>query len=119
MEIYEISSRQNINSIIDSLYTDKERFYIFLSLVCKHVITRMRWRKEKSVNSYYEFITESDEAFAIIILDNNYYKYRDMVRFGMGEKNQWESPKYTATHKDKMGSRRWSMKAKTKFFYLT
>ena len=42
MEIYEISSRQNITSIIDSLYTDKERFYLFLSLVCKHVITRMR-----------------------------------------------------------------------------
>ena len=55
VEIYDISSRQNINSIIDSLYTDNERFYLFLSLVCKHVITRMRWRREKSVNSYYEF----------------------------------------------------------------
>ena len=119
MEIYEISSRQHINSIIDSLYTDKERFYLFLSLVCKHVITRMRWRREKVVNPYYEFITESDEAFALIILDNNYYKYRDMVRLGMGNKDQWESSKYTTTHKNKLGSRRWCTKAKSKFFYLT
>lgn len=119
VEIYDISSRQNINSIIDSLYTDNERFYLFLSLVCKHVITRMRWRREKSVNSYYEFITESDEAFALMILDNNFHRYKGMVNFGLANKDRWDSAKYTTPNKNKMVSRRWCSKAKMKFFYLT
>ena len=120
IEIYEISSRQNIDSIIDSLYTDKERFYLFLSLVCKHVITRMRWKREKGVNSYYEFITESDEAFALMILDNNFQKYRGMVDFGSAHKDRWDTPKYTTIHyKNKMVSRRWCSKAKKRFFCLT
>ena len=74
------------------MYEDSERFYVFLlCLICKHVISR----------SYCDFITESDEAFALLILDNNAMRYGDIIKLGNSEKNLWVKPKYTRIGSDR------------------
>ena len=37
-------------NMLTNLYEDKERFYKFLILVCKHIVTKKKWRRKKCKN---------------------------------------------------------------------
>ena len=109
-----------IPTIIEELYKDSERFFVFLSLVCKHVITKSKWKKYKESIPYYEFVTESDEAFAILIMDNNLIRYKDMINLGECKRDCWSQPKYTRMGSDRRTvGRGWSSEGKLKYFELT
>ena len=46
-------------------------------------------------------MTESDEAFALVILDNNATKYGDMIKLGNSKKGLWAKLEYTRIGSDR------------------
>ena len=116
--IAKLDYKNEIKTIIRRLYEDKERFYAFLVLVCKNVIRKRKWKKKKDQQHYYEFVTESDEAFAILLLDNNAEKYKSMNQHG-DNRHSWQQPKYSrkcAT--GKFNGKGWSFVAMAKYFKI-
>ena len=110
--------KDEIGTLLKKLYEDKERFYTFLMIICKHVVRKRKWKKKKDHEHYYEFITESDEAFAILLLDNNAEKYNSMNQYG-GYKQSWKPPKYSRCNvRGETNGKGWSYQAQIKYFKL-
>ena len=105
------------DDIVKQLYESNERFYQFVMLVCKHVITKTKWKNSKMGSYYFEFISESDEAFALLMMDNNADRLIDMVELGKERYVDWRRTKYTPTGKGCVG-RGWSLVGKKKFYSL-
>ena len=109
---------ENVEDLLTKLYEDKERFYTFLILVCKHIVTKKKWRRKKIQQHYYEFITESDEAFGILLMDNNAEKYKSINKY-RSHKQLWDRPKYSRCGKRTSPvGKGWSCEAKMKYFKL-
>ena len=63
-------------------------------------------------------MTESDEAFGIILLDNNAEKYESMIQYG-NIKQKWKMPKYSRRNMTgKCNGKGWSYVAINKYFKL-
>ena len=69
--------------------------YYFLKHCVINVITRHKWKDNCARNDYYKFIHPSDEGFALLVLDNNAERYRDMLNHPNKDKKLYAQPKYT------------------------
>ena len=121
VEISRYNCDTDIDKMMEELYKDNDRFYTFLILVCKHVVFKNKWRKNKINKHYYEFITESDESYAILMLDNTAERYQSMNIYGTNKNNKylWSRTRYSRMGKIKgeLG-KGWSVQAKNKYFKI-
>ncbi len=116
---------------IEDLYHDELACYTqFLENAVAMVVGQKNWKKNVCEKKYYEFVTVSDEAFALLVLDNNCLRYFDMLhndpidaedkrKMTMKEvKKKWIRPRYTImSGSNNGGSKGWTMEGKKKYQY--
>ena len=109
------------NACIEELYSNEEIFYFFLFVVVKHVIGKMKWKRMKTEENYYDFITPSDEAFALLIIDNCADRFESMITLGPNvSRNQWKATKYTPSGGEGSvgGGRCWKQEGISKYYAM-
>ena len=106
------------NSDAKSILVNKELHYYFLKHCVVNVITRKKWKENCARNDYYNYITPSDEGFALVVIDNNIERYRQMQLNTDPDFKDFEQPKYTTvTNKGAANNvgKGWNDKGKIEF----
>ena len=84
---------------IEDLFNDKSLYYYFLKKCVINVITRSKW-KENCTNYDFDWnVHPTDESFALLVIDNNLDRYRDMVQRPDVSKHLLIPPKYKTVTK--------------------
>ena len=104
---------KNIEKIHDK--QDNDLLYFFYSECVSRVVGKRKWNKYSQVRKMGNFVTTSDEAFAMIILENNLPKWMDELRHN-GRLARNEKRKSLYTQEDK--SKGWSNKGQKRFIEL-
>ena len=60
---------------MDKIYSREDLFHMFLRLVVKNVIFKNNWNHKRDSIKYYKYVTVSDEAFAMLVLENHGERY--------------------------------------------
>jgi len=103
---------------IDEVYGNNILFYLFLRTCVMSVIFKTKWRAYSDKKLYYEFVTVQDEAFAFLALENNGFRYLDMLNI-QKEKKNYIQPKYTIVNGiNKKTHRGWSLDGRIRFMEL-
>ena len=67
------------NNESDKIFTDDSLYYFFFKKCIANVITKSKWKENCATYDYDQFIHPTDEAFALLVLENNSERYSDMV----------------------------------------
>jgi hypothetical protein len=96
--------------------------YVFFADVCMECVAgKIDWKNQRSTVPMSKVASVTDEAFALLLLDNGYYQWCDMARVDNPTKRSTLAPKYTQG-RSKGGSRRyegWSTEGIDRFNELT
>lgn len=106
------------NGDSSSIFQNKELHYFFLKHCVINVISRKKWNDNCDRNDYYKYITESDEGFALVVLDNNIERYLEMKKNDDPNKKDFAQPKYTSVTKKGMPNhigKGWNDRGKMEF----
>ena len=118
---------------ISKIYDNKNLHYFFLKHCVINVISRKKWKENMSRYDYSRFIHYTDEGFALLVLENNVTRYREMrdraikstqqTANNEDEEDEYEytQPVYTTvTKKGKRSSGKgWNDAGKTRFKVLS
>ena len=80
IDLLHLAENEDIEYILKTLYDNEEMFYIYLHFCVSNIITKTKWKQNKIDFSYYDYITVSDEALTLLILDNNAKRYLQMSK---------------------------------------
>lgn len=102
IKLIDICMNEDIEDLIETLFEDLDLYTLFMKTVLTGVVRMKKWNMMLSVasNSYYNFITPSDEAFGIVALDNCGDRYLCLA-LNMQNKKMLCIPKYTTVHGEK------------------
>jgi len=102
------------------IYQSRILYYYFMSTCVAQVIGKNKWRENCAVNNFPRFIHPTDESFALLVLENNCERYKDMVKNNSMVGSLVE-PLYTTVNRkgDKTFKRGWSDVGKMRFIELT
>ena len=67
------------NGNYENLYENKNLHYYFLKKCVINVVSRKKWKENITKYTFNRFIHPSDEAFALIVLENNSKRYQEMA----------------------------------------
>ena len=102
----------NIEKIYES--KDNELLYIFY-LKCVSVVSgKRKWNKYSQSKKLRTFVTPSDEAFAMVCIENNLPKWMEEVRTGKMKPNEKKRSLYTEEDNQKC----WSIKGLLRYMQL-
>ena len=73
----------------------KEVFFTFVNICLVHFCSSMKWRYAAYNTLLSDIFTESDEAFAMLLLENNATDYKQMVLLDKKLTRKEARPKYT------------------------
>lgn len=117
---------------ISLLYENKNLHYYFLKHCVINVVSIKRWKENISRYDYSRFVHPSDEGFALVVLENNIIRYREMRdrELEMNEANNeddddddhdYTQPLYTVVTKKgrKSSGKGWTDKGKMRFQEFT
>ena len=83
------------------IFTDDSLYYYFLKKCVANVITKSKWKENCVTYDYDQFIHPTDEAFALLVLENNSERYSDMVERPGLSSDEYACPKYTTITRNK------------------
>lgn len=128
VDLLHLSENEDIEYILKTLYENEEMFYIYLHFCVSNVITKTKWKHNKIDNSYYNYITVSDEALTLLILDNNAKRYLQMSK-DLGGNNVLQlngqthaliKPKYTLVNGSrKFRGKGWNRQGRMRYMELS
>jgi hypothetical protein len=98
---------------MDKIYSREDLFHMFLRLVVKNVIFKNNWNHKRDSIKYYKYVTVSDEAFAMLVLENHGERYMHM----MDGKDE-PAPKYTQVKGSSSINKGWSDEGKMRYMEL-
>jgi hypothetical protein len=101
---------------MDKIYSRDDLFHIFLRLVVKNVIFKNNWNHKRDSIKYYKYVTVSDEAFAMLVLENHGERYMHMMA-GKDDALQ-PDPKYTQVKGSGSINKGWSDEGKMRYMEL-
>ena len=101
-----------------SIYEEKnmDMIYTFNRLIVSNVTGKRQWNKFSDSLLLHRFVTPSDEAFAVLILENNCEKWRDEL--DNPDNNKSERKKARWSEGDDHKPRKWSKEALIRFMKL-
>ena len=101
---------------MDKIYSREDLFHMFLRLVVKNVIFKNNWNHKRDSIKYYKYVTVSDEAFAMLMLENHGERYMHMMD-GKDLATQ-PAPKYTQVKGSSSINKGWSDEGKMRYMEL-
>ncbi len=63
---------------LPTLYENKNLHYFFLKNCVLNIVSRKKWKENITRYVYSRFVHPSDEGFALVVLENNVTRYREM-----------------------------------------
>ena len=116
-DLIKLSDHQEIKYILKSLYDNEEMFYIYLHFCVSNVISKTKWKHNKYDKRYHEYITVSDEALSLLILDNNSRRYLEMSeKIGIIDAKINAKPKYTLVNgAQKFKGKGWNRRGRMRY----
>ena len=100
---------------VEDIFNNRGLYYYFLKTCVREVVGKTKWKENCFVSDYTKIVHPTDESFALLVLDNNVARYKDMIskRCKKSEVN----PRYTMVTKkgQKIYNRGWSDAGKLKF----
>ena len=100
---------------IHELYSgevDSKVFAYFIVNVVAHVVMKCKWNMHSHVRLMNSFVTLSDEAFAVLVLENNCDRWLDEAQHPNKTRHRRTKPKYT---KDGGADAGWSIDGMFRF----
>ena len=112
------------NDDIEKIFNDDSLYYYFLKICVINVITRTKWKENCTTYDYDQFVHPTDEAFALLVIENNSKRYNDMVERPGLNGEEYVSPKFTTITRNKVSDKRsqvrgWSDSGKMRFLEYT
>lgn len=101
-----------IETIYDCI--DNEVIYQYMNLCVSHSCGRRKWNSYSTMKPLSSFITPMDEAFAMIMLENNASKWLDELYLMTARKKDRRKALYT----EEEGAKRWSLRGKCRYMQL-
>jgi hypothetical protein len=102
-----------VNTIVEGKRLNKEIYTWFYDHVLSHVSGRKNWKKFEWTLLGTKMATVSDEAMALLLLDNSWKRWKDKAEGK--SKDEWEAPKYTLTEKGSNTTKKWSAKGMERY----
>ena len=98
---------------IEKIYAeeDDDLIYTFLTLCVSYTCGRRKWNTFSTTMPLEKFITPSDEAFAMLTLENNAAKWMDELYLKATTKKERRKALYT----EEVTAKRWSLKGMTRY----
>ena len=92
----------DVNELVSKKRMDKDKYKWFYTNVLSHVVGRVYWKKYEAERGGMEMATVSDEAMALLLLENGFESWMHKNLMGGSEQVSRESvpPKYTVREKD-------------------
>jgi len=105
----------------DEILKQKTLHLYFLKKCVVIVTGKRRWKENAGNEDYDMFVHPSDESFAMLVLENNILRYKDMVKHKSTNPNFLSTPRYTTVTRkgQKTMSRGWSDVGKLRYKKLT
>lgn len=117
---------------IKKLYDDIDLYFLFHRVCVMSVFSKEKWKKNRCSSHFTTYTDASDEAIALLILDNNSRRWKDIHQTqseGNNDISDCSMPKYTEANKgkhndvsdDNNGCSRfkgkgWSLEGRNKYF---
>ena len=80
---------------IEEIFNDKVLHYYLMKMCVVLVIGKRKWKEYCGKKNFDEFIHPSDESFALLVIENNLNRYKDMVKAQNKNEKNISKPKYT------------------------
>ena len=104
---------RSIETIFDRL--DEDLLYLFYTSCVSQSVGKRKWNqlvKSKPLSSY---VSPADEAFAMLVLENNVPKWMNEVRFGKDNNSTYN---YKTLYTEGKAGRKWNDTGKLRFLEL-
>ena len=85
----------------EKLYENEYLYFLFHYFCIVIIIFRTKWKRNKSNRHYYDYVTPSDKAFVIVILENNMERYIERADKNIDKGSYCKKTKYTITSEKK------------------
>lgn len=121
LDLIDTSMKDNLSEIVTKVLGDVNVYKLFLRTVLFSVIRRKRWNDNYRNKAYHEFITPSDEAFGILVLDNSGDRFICMALNMKTDNKNMCIPKYTTVNGEKkmrVTDRGWDSIGTRRYFKL-
>ena len=103
---------------LEKLYENEYLYFLFHYVCVVSVIFRTKWKRFKLHRYYYDYVTPSDEAFAIIVLENNLERYKERGDSNIDEESYSQKTKYTITNEKRLKGIGWKRQGIIRFAKL-
>ena len=104
---------------IEEVYKNKYLYFLFQHTCVMSVIFKRKWKQKKMTENSCNYVTDSDEAFSFLSLENNGNRYLDMGNIGTS-KEDYSTPRYTDINGvKKLKGKGWSTEGMMRFVILT
>ena len=113
LELLQYGKEKNVEKILES--GNMELIYYFVITCLSYSTGKRKWNKFSHRKKLNEFVTYSDEAFALIVLENNAEKWLQGARYPDLKKH--ELPKAIYTESGESGNK-WSMHGQKRYVDL-
>ena len=113
LELLEYGKEKNVEKILES--GNMELIYYFVITCVSNSTGKRKWNKFSHRKKLNEFVTYSDEAFALIVLENNAEKWLQGAKYPDLKKH--ELPKAIYTEGGESGNK-WSMQGQKRYVDL-
>ena len=113
--MHEIIYMAKEGKLIDLYFKDDENVvYEFVTKVLAYVFSKRQWNLLSVEMKYDEFVTNSDEAFALLLVENNCYKWEDVFLNPDLPKDRRVKTQWTECNGDK----KWSIEGMMRYKQL-
>ena len=87
-------TNNGIENILET--SDEDLLYLFYSKCVSRAVGKQKWNEFKDEKCLNEFVNPSDEALAMLVIENNLTKWMDEIRFGQDQRaNEKHKTLYT------------------------
>ena len=94
---------------------DNDLLYLFYTNCVSQSVGKRKWNQHSKTRQLSSFVSPTDEAFAMLVIENNVAKWMNELRFG---KNRNETYQYKSLYTEGKTGRQWNQAGKKRFVYL-
>ena len=94
---------------------DDDLLYLFYTNCVSQSVGKRKWNQYSKTKYLSSFVSPTDEAFAMVVIENNVAKWMNELRFG---KNKNATYQYKTLYTEGKTGRQWNRAGKKRFLYL-
>ena len=89
--------------------------YLFYTTCVSQSVGKRKWNQFSKMKPLSAFVSPADEAFAMVVIENNVAKWMNEIRFGKQKQHNYQ---FKTMYTDGAGGRQWTSEGITRFINL-